>query len=701
MILLNGDSLPSFDSNTFDYSIALPLGERRVPSVDAIKMEAVQAVEIDVDTLDNGLKSYFITVTAEDGSVAIYSVDFQYTYSAADKLKSIVVDSTVIEGFRPDSFYYTLTMPMGVRTLPYLDFVPGDQYQLPQRMDTIVTTYRTTYQCKVTAEDSIHANTYTVVCEILPSDVDTLKSLYIVTGETSRMLKGFDPYVVNYTDTLPIGITELPSVKYVEGDAYQTIDTVTNVESRTITVKVTAEDGHSRTYAIYFVSELSHEAALGGIAVGGKQLENFDPMTLTYHVVLPYGTTVLPNVVYTKAEDAQNVTVSEQDMQILIQVTAEDGITTLTYVVNFSVAKSTEAHLASLAINDEPLSGFRADSTIYTIVMPYGTTVFPTAEEVTAVPADENATVEVNADGSLITVTVLAPDSITEMEYIISFEVELCSVNWLDTLIVNGHDIAFHRDTLTYTIAHPIGSDSTALVHAEDVQYVLADSTESVDISESDGTIIIQVTPQDQQQIRVYTITQYILLNNNSLLADLTINGKTIKGFADSIFVYDYIMQAAEVVTVQAVAQDSLAEVDVPLLVEGEPMYITCTAQDGSRSTYIINFSMTTINDVQDPTRSDVLLKQEAGSDQFTAYTIRMNTWFAVYDHYGHMLLNTMMPTCNPNDANVVIDHTGHEQLIDATGEGVTFTIPVHGQTFFYLFYSGNNRLESGKLFLH
>ena len=697
MILLNGDSLSSFDSNTFDYIIALPLGERRIPSVDAIKSEMVQSLE--VDTLDDGMR-FDLIVTAEDGSQAIYSVKFSFTYSDNDLLKRIVVDSTLIEGFRPDSFYYTLALPMGVRTLPYLDFVPGDQYQLPQYMDTIVTTYRTTYQCKVTAEDSVHTNTYTVVCEILPSDVDTLKSLYIVTGETSRMLKGFDPHVVNYTDTLPIGITELPSVKFVEGDEFQTIDTVCNVESRTITVKVTAEDGHSRTYAIYFVSELSHEAALGGITVGGKPLDNFDPMTLSYLVELPYGTTMLPNVVCTKAEDAQNVTVSEQDMQIQIQVTAEDGVTTLTYVVNFVVAKSSEAHLASLAINDEPLAGFRADSTIYTIVMPYGTTVFPAAGQVTAVPVDENAMVDVTADGRLITVTVLAQDSLTEMEYIISFEVEPCSINWLDSLIVNGHDIHFHRDTMTYVIAHPVGSDSTALVHADDVTYILADSTETVEIYESDGTITIQVTPENQQDIRVYMITQYIRLNGNSLLADLTINGKTIKGFSDSLFMYSYIVQEAEVVTVKAVAQDSLAEVNVPLYEEGEPMYVTCTAQDGSKSTYTIIFEKSTINDAQDPTAGDVLIKQIPGTDQIAAYTIRMNTWFAVYDHYGHLMLNVMMPTCNPNDATVVIDHNGNDKLINATGDCVTYTIPTHGQTFFYLIYTGNTRLQSGKLML-
>ena len=698
MILINGDSLASFDKHVFEYRIALPLGERRIPSVDAIKSETMQS--LNVDTLDNGMR-YDLIVSAEDGTKVTYSLIFSFTYSDNALLNRIVLDSLVVEGFRPDSFYYTYTLPMGVRTLPYIDFVPGDQYQLPQRVDTIITTYRTTYQCKVMAEDSLHANTYTVICEIQPSDVDTLKSLYIVSGETSRMLKGFDPYVVNYNDTLPIGITELPSVGFIEGDMFQTVDTVTNVQSRTITVKVTAEDSHSRTYSIYFVAERSHEAALEGISVGGKPLENFDPLNPKYTVRLPFGTTTLPNVLYTKAEPAQNVTLTVQDMLVLIEVVAEDEVTKFTYSINFVVDKSAEAHLASLAVDGKPFEDFRSDSTFYIYSLPYGSTEFPTAEDVTATPVDEDAAVQVTVEGEIITVTVLAPDSITELDYVIAIEVERCAINWLDTLMVNGYNINFHKDTLDYVIAHPMGSDSTAFVHAKDVWYVLAHPTEQVEVSEYEGTITIQVTPENQRDIRVYTITQYIRLNDNSYLADLTVGGKTIKGFADSVFVYDYIMKEAEVITVKAVPQDSLAEVAVPLYVEGEPMFITCTAQDGSTSTYIINFAKTTINDAQDPTRSDVLIKQIPGTDQIAAYTIRMNTWFAVYDHYGHLMLNTMMPVCNPNDANVVIDHTGHEKLVDASGDGVVFTLPTHGQTFFYLFYTGNTRLESGKLFLH
>ena len=92
-----------------------------------------------------------------------------------------------------------------------------------------------------------------------------------------------------------------------------------------------------------------------------------------------------------------------------------------------------------------------------------------------------------------------------------------------------------------------------------------------------------------------------------------------------------------------------------------------------------------------------MLFKTVPGSDQFVAYTIRNNTWFAVFDNNGRQVYNVMLPTCNPNEVDVVLDHNGNEKLIDAYGDGFSFTIPGHRQTFFYYFYSSGRRISSGK----
>jgi hypothetical protein len=59
-----------------------------------------------------------------------------------------------------------------------------------------------------------------------------------------------------------------------------------------------------------------------------------------------------------------------------VLVTAEDGTTTKTYTVTFTMAPpSTDATLSDLRVNDVTVPGFAADKFEYTIDVPYGTTV--------------------------------------------------------------------------------------------------------------------------------------------------------------------------------------------------------------------------------------------------------------------------------------------------------------------------------------
>lgn len=124
---------------------------------------------------------------------------------------------------------------------------------------------------------------------------------------------------------------------------------------------------------------------------------------------------------------------------------------------------------------------------------------------------------------------------------------------------------------------------------------------------------------------------------------------------------------------------------------------VFCVAPDGSETLYTVHFELSSMNSGITPRSTDVLLKQIAGSETFAAYSIRLNTKIAIYDDKGHLFLNQDVPVCNPNNATMSIDPTGREVLIDASGDAAYFTIPVHGQTFFYLFYSDKTRLQSGK----
>ena len=681
----------------YDYTFALNVGEKEPRGI------TFELQDYDLQSSENELvegMNWSVDIIAEDGTRQTYTVHFVETLSQFALLERITADFEDLEGFEPNQFNYEITLPMGQRRLQDLTFYAGDEWQREQVIDTInAGALRTTYQCHVLAEDSIHRATYSVTVNITPSDVDTLQHIFVSDAE----LEGFRADSLTYTVTLPKGTTELPLVEIVKGDDYQRIDSAS--VGGVMTIIVTAENGNQRTYTILFAEELDHDATLTAINYGDKALA-FDPEKTDYNVTLPYGSTGVPVVTYTLADpEKQRAEMTVDGFTVTITVTAEDGTTQITYTLNFTIEKSANANLASITIGELPLDGFRADSLTYTVTLPYGTTEMPeiafqTEEE--EATTQQETTGESLTQGQTVTITVTAPNGDDKLYYDIHFVVELCPINWLEDLRVNDKTIeGFDKDSTTYTIEYPVGSDSTVLFTKDAVAWTIADTSETVEIaSESPAEIQIIVTAANQTT-RVYTIRQLILRSSNSLLRDLTLDGRTIADFDPETLEYSYlIMEGGILPEVIGVADDNEAEVKVTMGAIGEATKVFCIAADGSRTVYTIYFEQSTLNNGLAPQSTDVLLKQVGGSTTFAAYSIRMNTSIAIYDHYGHLILNQPVPVCDPNGATISYDPSGREVLTDANGDALYFNLPAQGQVFFYLFHCDNQRIKSGKFFV-
>lgn len=685
-----GDSLLAIVPGQLNYTFTLPVGEKQPRSV-TYELQDYERQNAENENTDG--MTWSVDVIAENGTRVTYTVTFVETLSQNAVLSDITANEVTIEGFNAETFAYVITLPQGDRKLPVIKFYEGDQWQREQVIDTLATTLRTTYTCHVLAEDSIHRSTYSVEINILPSDVDTLAAIMV----NNNLLEGFDPYQSTYNYTLPAGTIQLPKVEFEKGDDYQTIDSVSTGINGTMSILVTAESGNQRRYFINFNVQRDNNATLTAIYWGGKELENFDPETPDYTINLPYGTTTIPVITFTKSNPKQEATITIEDKVVSITVTAEDG-TQRIYTLTFVEGKSSEAHLASITVGGELLEGFDPNTFEYVVMLPYGTTGIP---EVVAVLADTTASMEIVADEQAVTISTLSADNSKPYDYVIIFRIEGCPINYLIDLMVDGQTIeGFHQDSTIYTIAYPVGTDESAFAHVEDITYVPGDSTEVVTVTEENGSIYISVTAQNGET-RVYAINQIIRLSNNSLLASLTLNGNPLEQFADSVYEYEYLLLDGETVPmIEAVPQDSLADVSVTPGAIGEATIIYCTAQDGTETTYSILFKVSSINTALSPHKTDVLFKQIAGTETFKAFSIRSNTFFAVYDHYGHLLFNELLPVCNPNDLVIANDPMGNEILTDAKGGGVEFTLPMHGQTFFYLFYSDGKNISSGKFMI-
>lgn len=138
-------------------------------------------------------------------------------------------------------------------------------------------------------------------------------------------------------------------------------------------------------------------ATLKSITVGGEALEGFSAETETYNVELPYGTVDVPVVAAVATSAKANAVVTPAASlpgATTIVVTAEDGTTTKTYTINFTVAQtqSDDATLSAITVDGKAIAGFKADSMnyAYEVAYNYAADKFPV---VAATANDEAATI--------------------------------------------------------------------------------------------------------------------------------------------------------------------------------------------------------------------------------------------------------------------------------------------------------------------
>lgn len=700
MIYINGDSLAHFNPEQYNYFIPLPIGQEVLPNVLAITQEATQTLRDSISGLH-----HTIIVTAEDGTECQYMLAFTVTQSHADTLAAIYADGVLIDGFRPDSFYYSYTLPVGTRYLPELTWDKADQWQTITDNVLIDHTYERTTQINVLAMSG-RKNTYTINYQVTKSDIDTLQMIYIK-GDS---LQGFNAQQLEYHLTLPPHDSLAPIIAYSAGDMYQQIqDTMTEYmfdgqqRGWKYTCHVSAENGNTKTYVLYFTYAriLSTNSQLANIYVGGEALAGFTPEQFNYLVEL-VEEAATPTVLVEKAEYQQQVQILHGDTTRII-VTAEDSNYQSTYMIIFQRQQSPYSYLEAIYMNNELLEGFRVDSFEYDIELPFGTIELPLltydlghAKQTVAID-----TLIANLNGrtqTTIRFSVTAPDPVFSSEYDIRMMVAQNNNSRLSMLTIKGDSIAnFHSDTLSYDIVYPIGTDSTELAQLADIEAYAEDSNAVVTITDNGIDFMIQVTAQDGKAISIYTITQSILKSSDASLQMILLDSVPLYGFMSDILEYTYYINATQP-QIEAITTDSTSSVEYGIFTLGEPFNIYVTAADGTERVYSINFLETTINSADIPTANDVLFRHIGGTMDVMFATLRKRVSVAIYDQQGHRLFYQSVPESNQNDATIFVNSEGIEELMDVRTPLVTYTLPATNQCYFYVFFENETRkIASGK----
>ncbi len=227
-------------------------------------------------------------------------------------------ETTESFGFNPATTVYNKSVDAGAN-LP-------DLHVYKREGQTIVVTEPTAdmQRIMVLAENGVDTCSYFVNYTRIQSNNALLKAI-LINGDT---IANFAPTTYTYVDSLAWRTTVVPSVYPVAGTPAQTITTTYSKVNGTTTIHVVSPDGEvTSDYAITFPVVKSSNTALSDLYFDGDVDIAFRPNTLEYNILLPYGDTIVPPVLFTKAEHEQRVELTAKPLgdTTLVIVTAENG----------------------------------------------------------------------------------------------------------------------------------------------------------------------------------------------------------------------------------------------------------------------------------------------------------------------------------------------------------------------------------------
>jgi hypothetical protein len=391
MIYVQADELEGFDPHTLDYHIYMAPGDTLAPSINWKEGDLYQEVNLHVQSLSINQEQIgwkqTLEVTAQDGHRRLYTLYFYFTYplSTNTDLLNIYLNGVALASFQPDQYAYRVSVEEGL-SMPAILVEKAEATQTV-RIDTTGGNAVIT----VIAEDTTYQSTYTIQFDYKKSAYSYLAGIY----QDDVLIDGFEPTVFEYQITLPYGTTQMPTFTYELGKEGQTVEIETIQAQRTTTyiITVTAPDEEAAsTYTIQVDIAFNDNSALASLVIKGVALEGFDPDTTEYLITYPVGTdeseyATTQDIEATPQDANATVIISQNGTDIIIQVTAEDGVSTTIYTISQSIYKSSNALLSAIYINDQLIRGFDPEVLEYEY---YVSDIQPT---VLAIPEDSTASI--------------------------------------------------------------------------------------------------------------------------------------------------------------------------------------------------------------------------------------------------------------------------------------------------------------------
>ncbi len=593
-IQVNGNSLTGFNAYLNTYNVQLPYGTTEVPVVTASAQDGGATVTITQATSTTG--TAIIHVAAADGTTTnTYTLNFSVAELSDNTLEAINIDGELVPGFLPTKNNYTISLPLGTTQAPTITWKSAYADGV-QTITLIKNSLAEGAQITVSAPAAQNTRTYKLTYKIEASSYAYLAGISL----DGQPIEGFTPEQTNYSFTLPIGTTTLPTITWTQGDPYQTVAITEGGIDGTTRIVVTAAAGNTVTYRLTFSTEKSTNNALQGIALDGTPLEGFHPDTLHYTITLPAGTTHLPIVTYTQGDEYQTVTLntSTTTRTVRIVVKAGDGSSRV-YTLTFEVEKSANAQLKMIYLDGDSLDGFTPEQLTYIVSLEQDLIPDITVDQ------SPDQKVNITQPNSFGTARIIVqPEVGAAIEYAIIFNsasepaipefaadsFPLSSDVSLAAIYINGELYQENPVPQTYTYNLPWRTAQVPSVVPVGGAHAQTITVSSPGLNQ---TTTIHVVAEDGITTAEYAIAFPVAKSSNTQLELIDIDGIT---FDYDPAVREYAInlpyQTTELPAITFIKAE--AEQKVELTANGltQPATLKVTAEDGTEATYTFTFQV-------------------------------------------------------------------------------------------------------------
>ena len=515
-----------FDKELLNYTATVANSVDKI-NIQAIAEDVNATVSGDLEhSLNVGHNQIDITVTAENNTFRIYTIDVYREPSTNNYLSDLKVNGTTIKDFNRSTKEYSMTVENNI-TQVSIQAIAEDNTATVKADEIyyLKTTQENIINIIVTAQSG-DTNTYTIKITRNKSSNNNLAMLNSTEG---TLTPEFDKDTTKYTMSVPYEVTSL-NLTTVTEDANATVDIEGNVDfqignNNTVFITVTAEDSSKKTYQIQVTRLPQANNFLTNITVTGSSgtkydlNQKFDKNILNYTVLIDEDDN---NLTISGTQEStsstvvgfENIEISSFPYNHKITVTSAGGIDRI-YTLTIERKKSSKG----IKVSEGTLTpAFDKDTTSYTV------NVSSTTEKID-IQAILNKGQTVAGDGTInlnygennisLVVTAEAGTTKTYNIKVIRNENTLATLD--NIKVTNGTLTPSFKSEVTDYIAYvgqdatnilitPILSDARARlsISLNDQAYENISSIEVTDL-ENSNIVKIKVTGTDSDT--VYTVT--------------------------------------------------------------------------------------------------------------------------------------------------------------------------------------------------